>query len=274
MWEMKEALEKIKTELRLRGFSDNTLSSYTLHNRKFLEFIKKTPDEVMEDDIKSYLSSLIERGLSPASIALVRSSLKFFYEEILKKDIFKNIKTPKKDRKLPAVLTKEEVSKLLDATNNKKSKLIISLLYSSGLRLSEALNLKTNDLELKEKVGWVRMGKGRKDRLFILSDKIINDIQEHVKNIDKEYLFPGKNGRMSGRNVQKIIGKAAKRAGITKKVSPHTLRHSYGTHLLEAGVDIRKIQILLGHSQLSTTQLYTQVSTEELKKIKSPFDDL
>ncbi len=271
---MKEYLDKIKTELRLRGFSDNTISSYLLHNRKFFEHTKKQPEEITEDDVKSFLSSLIEKGLNPSSISLVRSALKFFYEEIMKKDIFRNIKTPKKERKLPEVLTKTEITKLLDATSNSKSKLIISLLYSSGLRLSEGINLRVSDLELRERVGWVRAGKGKKDRLFILSERLAKEMEEYTKGKNPaEMLFPGKKGKMTSRNVQKIISKASKRAGISKKVSPHTLRHSYGTHLLEAGVDIRKIQMLLGHSQLSTTQLYTQVSTEELKKIKSPFDD-
>ena len=272
---MREYLDKIKTELRLRGFSDNTVSSYLLHNRKFLEQSKKKPEEVTEDDIKFFLSSLIERGLTPSSISLVKSSLKFFYDDILKRDIFRNIKTPKKERKLPEVLTKTEISRLLDATNNKKSKLIISLLYSSGLRVSEAINMKISDLELKEKIGWVRAGKGKKDRLFILSEKLVGELETFLQDRNPtEILFPGKKGKMTSRNIQKIISKAAKRAEISKRVSPHTLRHSYGTHLLEAGVDIRKIQMLLGHSQLSTTQLYTQVSTEELKKIKSPFDEL
>jgi len=272
---MKQALDKIKNELLLRGFSSNTINSYILHNRKFLEFVGKKPDDVGEDDIKSFLSSLIEKKLSPASLTLVRSALKFYYQEILGKNIFGNIRTPKKERKLPDILTKEEVSKLLEATRNRKSKLIISLLYSSGLRVSEVLNLKVHDLDLHEKIGWVRAGKGKKDRLFILSDKIIGPLTDYLSGKDnEEYLFTGKKGKMTARNIQKMIKKSAVRAGINKKVSPHTLRHSYGTHLLENGVDIRKIQMLLGHSQLSTTQLYTQVSTEELKKIKSPFDDL
>ncbi|MBU2496658.1 MAG: tyrosine-type recombinase/integrase [Nanoarchaeota archaeon] len=272
---MKEYLDKIKNELRLRGFADNTIESYVLHNKKFFEFINKKPLDVSEDDIKSFLSSLIEKKLSAASLALVRSALKFYYEELLGRNIFRTIKTPKKQRKLPDVLTKEEVTKLVDSAKHKKSKLIISLLYSSGLRVSEALNMKIQDIDLHEKVGYVRQGKGKKDRIFILSDKLALELEDYLKNKKREeHLFPGKDGKMTSRNVQKMIRKTAKRAGINKKVSPHTLRHSYGTHLLENGVDIRKIQILLGHSQLSTTQLYTQVSTEELKKIKSPFDDL
>lgn len=272
---MDEYLNKISSELRLRGYSDNTINAYTLHNKKFLEFSKKNPEEVVEEDIKMFLSKMIEQGLNPSSLALIKASLKFFYDDLLKKDLFKNIKTPKKERKLPEVLTKEEVANLINSIKNKKSKLIVSLLYSSGLRVGEVLNLKVGDLDLKEKIGWVRGGKGKKDRLFIISNKLIKDLKEYLTGKSSEaYLFPGHKGKMSARNVQKIIKRAAKKAGITKKVSPHTLRHSYGTHLLEKGVDIRKIQVLLGHSQLSTTQLYTQVSTEELKKIKSPFDDL
>ena len=272
---MEEYLDKIKNELRLRGFSDNTIKSYVLHNKKFFEFIKKEPEKVSEDDIKSFLSNLIEKKLSAASLALVKSALKFYYEELLGRNIFRTIKTPKKQRKLPAVLTKEEVTKLINSAKHTKSKLIISLLYSSGLRVSEAINIMVRDIDLHEKVGYVRQGKGKKDRIFILSDKLVLELEDYIKNKSQDsYLFPGKKGKMTSRNIQKMIKKAATRAGINKKVSPHTLRHSYGTHLLENGIDIRKIQILLGHSQLSTTQLYTQVSTEELKKIKSPFDDL
>ncbi len=275
MIKMKEELEKIKTELRLRGFSDNTVSAYLLHNRKFLEHSKKNPRDVQEDDIKAYLVRLLEKKLSASSLALVKSALRFYYEEILGRDIFKNIKTPKKEKKLPTVLTKEEIKRMLETVRNNKSKLIISMLYSSGLRLSEVLNLKLNDLELKEKIGWVRKGKGKKDRLFILSETLINELEGHTKNKEpSSFLFPGKNGRMSARNIQKIISSTARRANISKKVTPHSLRHSFATHLLGAGIDIRKIQLLLGHSNLNTTQLYTQVSPEELKKIKSPLDEL
>ncbi len=267
-------LQKLENELKLRGLSQRTVIAYMLHNRQFLEFCKKQPLEVIEDDVKAYLGHLLgDRKLSPRSAALVKAALKFFYDEVLKKGIV-NFRTPKASKHLPVVLTKDEVKKLLDSAKNSKSRLLIMLLYSSGIRLSECINMKANDLELDEKIGWVRRGKGSKDRLIILSTSLIEAVKKHLSRAAGSiYLFTNSKGQpLSARNVQKIVARAAKKAGINKRVSPHTLRHSFATHLLEAGTDIRKIQELLGHSNLQTTQIYTKVSTEELKKVKSPLD--
>lgn len=266
--------QKLETELKLRGFSPRTVQSYLFYNKKFLEFVKKEPQNVEEEDIKNYFANLMEKNFSAKSIVLIRSALKFFYDEILGKNIV-NIKTPRIAGKLPVVLTREEVKLLINSTKNTKHKLIISMLYSSGLRLSELINLKIEDLELDEKIGWVRGGKGRKDRLFIVPEKIIPDLKKQIRGKEgKDFVFQGWSGAMSPRSVQKIVSIAAQKAGIKKKVHAHTLRHTFATHLLEGGEDIRKIQELLGHANLSTTQIYTHVSTEELKKIKSPLDEL
>ncbi len=271
---MKE-LNKLITELKLRGFSDKTIEAYTLHNKKFLEYIKKNPEEVNEDDIKDHISYLISNKNSPRSLALKKAALKFFYDEILKKNIV-NLKTPKIPKSIPAVLTKEETKRLIDNARNYKTKLIIQLLYSSGLRLSELRNLKINDLELEEKIGWVRKGKGSKDRIFILSNLIVKELKDYIQTLDKNevYLFPGKNNVLSSRNIQKIIENSAKKAGIKKRVTPHTLRHSFATHLLEDGIDIRYIQSLLGHASIATTEIYAHVSKEKIKAIKNPLDTL
>jgi len=267
-------LQKLETELKLRAFSPRTIQSYLFYNKKFLEFIKKGPEQINEDDIKSYIVSLMERDISPKSIILIKSALKFFYDEILKKNIV-NIKSPKVPKKLPVVLTREEVKRLIDSIENEKHRLIVALLYSSGLRLSELVNLKVGDIDLKEKIGWVRSGKGAKDRLFIIPNALMDDLKRHFRRrTETDYIFEGYKGAMSPRNVQKIVSLAVKNAGINKPVHVHTLRHSFATHLLESGENIRKIQVLLGHSQLSTTQLYLNISTEELKKVKSPLDDL
>ncbi|MBI2664420.1 tyrosine-type recombinase/integrase [Candidatus Woesearchaeota archaeon] len=269
-------MDELVSELKLRGFSERTVMAYVLHNKKFLQFIKKEPQFVVEEDIKYYLGYLIgDRKLSARSVALVKAALKFFYDGLLKKNIV-NLKTPKVDKRLPAVLTKVEVRRLIEHAKSAKSRLIIKLLYSSGLRLSECLNLRLNDLELSEKIGWVRKGKGNKDRLIILSDGLISAIKDYMPDMsENRLLLTNKKGQpMTARNVQKIVARAALKAGIRKKVSPHTLRHSFATHLLESGTDIRKIQELLGHANLQTTQIYTRVSTEELKKVKSPLDDL
>ncbi len=272
-----ERLKKLSTELKLRGFSPQTAKMYMFYNRKMLEYIKKQPEEITEDDIKDFLAyKLSEGSLSNSSIALIKAALKFFYTEMLGKNI-SNIKTPKRSNKLPVVLSRDEIKNLIDKTENIKHRLLIELLYSTGLRLSECVNLKYSDLDLNEGIGWVRSGKGSKDRIFIISERLRQDILEYTpKNGDngKGHIFSVNGKKMSPRAIQYAIKISAKRAGIEKDVHVHTLRHSFATHLLENGADIRKIQKLLGHSNLQTTQIYTQVSTEEIKKIKSPLDML
>lgn len=268
-------LQKLETELKLRGFSQRTIKAYTFHNQKFIDFIKKEPNSIIEEDIKTYLAYLIsERNISPASIALTKAALKFYYNDVLTKDIVKNIKTPKIVRKIPEVLTKEEVKKLIAAAENPRDKLLIEFMYSSGVRVSECINLKKKNIDIDKKEGWVRRGKGGKDRFILISDQIVGDLRGYLSTVPGDYIFPGKKGPLSVRNVQKIIKKLACNANIKKRVYCHGLRHAFATHLLESGVDIRKIQELLAHSNIQTTQIYTKVSTEELKKVKSPLDML
>jgi len=271
-----EILKKLETELKLRGFSQNTIKTYLISNTLFLDWIKKQPEQVIEQDVKDYLAHLMsDEKIAASSIALKKAALKFLFDEILKMGIV-NLKTPKIPKHVPVVLTREEVKKLIVSAGSYKSKVMIQFLYSSGLRLSELINIKINDLEIKEKIGWVRGGKGSKDRMFLLSEMIIKELEKYMLTLepDEKYLFPGEKGHVSARNVQKIIDNATERAGLRKKVHPHMLRHCFATHLLDAGVDIRKIQELLGHANLQTTQIYTSVSKEELKKVKSPLDCL
>jgi integrase/recombinase XerD len=264
-----EALQKLRTELRLRGFSPLTLRNYEFFVNKFLSKSgKENAEDLNQDDAKAYLYELIED-----KIMLAAASLKFFYKEILAKE-FDNVKVPKKDKRLPEVLNKDEVKTLIEGADNLKSKLIISMLYSSGLRVSELVNLKINDLDFGGNTGWVRKGKGSKDRLFTLSNKLGQELKEFIENREhKDYVF-SKDKPLTTRNVQKIIKGTRERAGINKKVTPHTLRHSFATHLLEDGTDIRMIQALLGHANLNTTQAYTHVSTEQIKRVKNPLDGI
>src|SRR3989338_8165885 len=270
-------LKHLQTELKLRGFSERTVQTYLYQNEQFLKFNNKKPEEIQEIDIKEYLGHLLsDKKDAHSSVALAKAALKFYYDEILKKNIV-TLKTPKLARKLPEVLTKEETRKLLDVLTHTKSRIIVKLLYSSGIRLSECLHLKIEDLELGNKMGWVRAGKGAKDRMFILSEDVSTDILHYVNTQNRRsgYLFQGSvNQPLSARNVQKIVKKAAQNAGIQKQITPHKLRHSFATHLLEAGTDIRIIQELLGHSNLQTTQIYTKVSQQQLRKVKSPLDSL
>jgi integrase/recombinase XerD len=266
-------MQDLQTELKLRGFSLNTERTYLHHNQAFLAFVKKQPAEVVENDIRLYLAHLLREEKQKSSVALVRSALLFYYNEVLKKS-FASIKTPKIPKKLPITLTKEEIKKLLEATHG-KSQLLIKLLYASGLRISEALKLKVEDLEIEQRIGWVRNGKGGKDRMIILSEQVLAELKEYLRTnkITAGYIFLGRNGRpMTSRNAQLIVQRAS--AGMAKHITPHKLRHSFATHLREAGQDLRVIQELLGHSSIQTTEIYTHVSTEEKRKVVSPADSL
>jgi len=270
----KEALDKLKTEIKLKGLSNQTVKTYCSFNEKFFDFIKKPVEEATEDDAKSFLVLFLESSSRTRALAI--SALRFFYK-LINQNILANIGGPKKEENLPAVLTKEEVSSLVKATETNKSRLILSLLYSAGLRVSELVNLKVNDLNLEKAQGKVK-GKGSKERLFFFSKNLAKEIKEYTEKKEiKEYIFPSTTSTskpITPRNVQRIIGRAAKKAEIQKKVTPHTLRHSFATHLLESGIDIRKIQVLLGHKKIDTTTVYTHVSNKILEEIENPLDSL
>lgn len=270
-------LKELVTETKIRGLSKHTTRVYLMWNRLFLEFINKPPKKIDVNDIKIYIAHLMtEKELSGKSVSLVLAALEFYYNEILHMGI-PYIKRPKKTRELPVILSRDEIKQMFNATTFPKHKLIMELLYSSGLRVSELCNLKYSDLEIDQNLGWVRKGKGNKDRMFILSDSFCQHIAEYPHDPEAVYIFPLKgnpNMPMTQFGVQDAITDIARRAGIKKRIHPHTFRHTFATHLLEGDVDIRKIQALLGHASLSTTQIYTQVSNEQIKKIKSPMDSL
>lgn len=269
--ENSETLNKLKSELRLRGLSPMTVRNYGFFVDKFIKRIGKNSEELNQDDAKIYLTGLYENK-ARNTIMLASAALKFFYTVILKKD-FSEVRIPKKDKQLPSVLTKEEVKRLIDSTDTEKSRLMVSLLYSAGLRVSELVNLKVDDVNFSDGTGWVRKGKGAKDRIFVISPNLAKEISEYLQGREQRFVF-SKEGPLTTRNIQKIIKNTSKRAEINKKVTPHTLRHSFATHLLEQGTDIRVIQTILGHSSLNTTQIYTHVSSEQLKKIQNPLDFL
>lgn len=271
-----EFLKKLSIELRISKNSEYTLRNYVDFNRKFLDYIKKDPESLTEDDVKLYLSENMGDS-SSSTVIIFLSALKYAFSNILKKDITSNIKRPKKEKRIPTVLTKDEIKALISSIVSRKSKLMVSFMYACGFRVSELVNLKIKDLNFEEKTGKVTQGKGKKDRIFNIPEFLLEDLKEQVelqKKSNQEYLFTGPKDKLSSRNLQKMVRKAAIKAGIKKEVHPHTLRHSFATHLLENGTDIRKIQELLGHADLSTTQIYTHISREELKKIKSPIDEV
>ena len=271
--ELEKIQKAIATEIKLRGFSPRTVKMYVFYNTEFLVTYKIEPKEVTESDIKVYLADkMSEENVSSKSIALIKAALIFYYNGMLGNKF--EIKTPKIKKSTPIVMSKIEIEKLFSVIENPKHKLLMELYYSAGLRLSEALTLKIKDVDFTDNMIWIRDGKGGKDRMTILSKKVAEELSKYagVKGKD-EFIFTNKKGLpLSPRSVQKIIENARLDANLNKDVHIHTLRHSFATHLLEAGVDIRKIQVLLGHADLSTTSIYAHVSTKELQGIKSPFD--
>lgn len=272
----KEFLEKLEIELKISKASEHTIKNYIRANKSLLDFTGKTPEDIEEDDIKKFMAeNLLDKASS--SVILFLSAIRYAFSSLLKKDPTLGIRRPKKEQRIPTVLTKEEVKKLLSSMENKKSKLMLSLIYACGFRVSELVNLKIKDLDFDENIGHVIQAKGKKDRIFNIPlnlKKALMKNAEKQKQDGKEYIFTGPKGKLSDRNIQKIIKKAALRAEIKKNVHPHTLRHSFATHLLEDGTDIRCIQELLGHASISTTELYTHISRAQLKKVVSPIDSL
>ena len=259
-------------EMNLRGFSQSTVESYLYYVENFIRFIKKSPKEVNSSDIKTYLERLIKEGKSSSTLNTAYSALQFYFEKVLRRKFFVNIPRTKKAKKLPVVLTKEEVLQILGAVKNVKHKLILALMYSSGLRVSEVVDLKVCDLDLESRLLSVRQSKGNKDRTTVISDKVADVLKKYLVNKDgKDLVFESDyGGKLTTRTVQNIFHDAIKKTDIKKDATCHSLRHSFATHLLETGTDIRYIQELLGHNSVQTTQIYTKVTNYGLKNIKSP----
>ncbi len=254
----------------LKGFSQVTIKTYLFWIKKYLDFVNKNRLNTDFNSIKYYLLS---RELSINSSRLQYAAIKFFFSNILKRPFTKeDIPIKKKEKSLPKVLTREQIKNLIASTKNIKHRIAIKLLYSTGLRLSELLNLKRSDIDFEKNIVYVREGKGKKDRITIISDSLKLDILKYYSNFNfkTDYLLDGRKGKYSKKSIQKILKTAGRKIGI--EIHPHMLRHSFATHLLDAGTDIRHIQKLLGHSDLKTTEIYTKVSNRDLSKIKNPLD--
>jgi site-specific recombinase XerD len=268
---------RLESELRSRKYSLQTIRSYLHYNRYFCRRIQKCPEDVSPDDVKNYLAYLDRTlDLSASSMNLAISAIKFFYRYVLKKNIAQEQHRPRHDKRLPEVLAESEVKTLLECEKNPKHRLLLMLAYSSGLRVSEVVALRKEHVDFRRKAILIHAGKGRKDRYTLLSDRAADFTQRYCSlyGIDG-WLFPGSTaGRhLSIRSAQSIFTKALQKTRIVKPLSIHSLRHSFATHLLENGTDIRYIQDLLGHSTLRTTQRYTHVAHRTLLKIRSPLDD-
>lgn len=270
--------ENFLQKLELGHYSINTARIYTHKFELFMNHFKTTDLlTINEQMIKAYLQGLVQSGKSDSFINQMINSIKFYYEQVMgMPNRFYTIDRPRKKQRLPKVISKEEVKLLINSSNNIKHKCIISILYSAGLRRAELLNLKIEDIDSKRMVINVIHGKGGKDRITLLSMQVLADLRIYFKEWQpKKYLFEGpRNLQYSAASVSTIVKTAAKKARITKLVTPHILRHSFATHLLESGTDLRYIQTLLGHNSTKTTELYTEVAIHNIKTIKNPLDSL
>ena len=265
--------EKIRNRCRLHGFSRQTIKSYAFHIGDFLNYCGRCSLNLSNSSVKSYLLSL--NNLSNSSMRLKYASISFFFREILKRPFnFEEIPIVKKEDKLPKVISVEKIKEMIVACGNIKHRLIVKLFYSSGVRLSELLELKREDIDFDRNVIFIRSGKGKKDRISILSDSLKDDLLKYYSKMrfKTDYIFEGRKGKYSKKSVQKVFERLGGKIGL--KIHPHMLRHSFATHLLETGTDIRYIQKLLGHSDVSTTEIYTHVSNNKIENIKSPLDNL
>jgi len=270
-------LKNLIAELRLRNYSNRTIEIYAYHNNKFLEFVDKSPKNVGKDDIKQYLTYLaMDKEVEPATFNLIISSLKFYYEEVLKKRFNVDFKRAKLDKHIPTVISRNDIKQMIEITSNLKHKLLIVMLYSSGLRVSECLSLKIDQLSLENRKGMVRKGKCKKDRFFKLSElavKLITELLDKRKD-NNHYLFNDHQGHLAVRSAQKIVKQAAKKANVNGRVFCHAFRSSFATHLIEDKVPIKIVQRLLGHKDIRTTEGYIKCSSQFLDDVESPLDKI
>ncbi|MEA1926167.1 MAG: tyrosine-type recombinase/integrase [Patescibacteria group bacterium] len=260
--------------LRIRNYSPKTIKNYLFYVNDYLVFSNRNNIKHKNKAIELFLLEKQKRGKSSPTINLALNAVKFFYREVLKSKEKIDFRCAKRSQKLPIVLSRKEIEKIIPVIYNSKHKLAISLGYASGLRVSEVASLKVKDIDLEGLTIHIKKAKGRKDRITILPEKLRVDIQNLTagrKNND--YVFESnRGGKLTTTSLQKVFKTALGKAKIKKAATFHSLRHSFATHLLENGTDVRYVQELLGHANIRTTQIYTQVTNPKLKNIKSPLD--
>lgn len=269
---MEDYLKQVENELKLRNYSEKTTKSYLACISDYLEAKKDNIQFVDVDFIRQFLLRKKENGLSSNTINVYLHSVKFFYSDIIKSNYKIDLKFAKTASKLPIVLSRNEVHFIINQIENAKHRLLISLAYAAGFRVSEVINLRIKDINIDELTIHIKGAKGNKDRITIFPEKLKNDIINLIAGRDRnDYLFASeRGGKLTERTAQKVFENSIKKAGIKKDATFHSLRHSFATHLLENGVDVRYVQELLGHQNIRTTQLYTKVTNPMIKNIKSP----
>jgi len=257
-------------ELKLRNLSIKTRESYLRITNDFL----KSSNNPSNKELKEYILESINQKKSSSYVKQKYAALKILFEVMGKSREF-NLPNYKKESKIPEVLNKEQVSKIISSLKNVKHKLMVQIIYAGGLRVSELINIKPPDVDTERKLVYIRQGKGAKDRITLFPESIKEELLKYLlKYSPKNYLFESnRNKKYSAKSIEKILEKASMKA-LNRKIRPHVLRHSFATHLLEQGIDLRKIQKLLGHKNLRTTQIYTHVANTDLENIKSPLDNL
>ncbi len=271
--------QRMLEELQRRNYSSKTIRLYLRHVAEFAKHFHRSPDQLGAEDIRQYQLFLIrEKKLAWSSYNQIVCALRFFYAKTLKRAfLVQEIPFPRMEQRLPTILSPEEVAKILTVPPHLKTRALLMTIYAAGLRRSEAAHLQVNDIDSARMTITVRQGKGQKDRLVMLSPVLLQTLRQYWRhNKPKQWLFPGENPDqpISDNDVFAVFQNAVRRAGITKKVSPHSLRHSFATHLLESGTDLRTIQILLGHRSLKTTARYLHVSQHHVRATASPLDGL
>lgn len=271
---MANLIEIIAREMKLRNYSPKTIEAYAHVFKDAYAFFRRPLRGVTAEEIKEYLYSKYKQQLSSQTISLYSNALNFLYTQIYHQPNFQKLRHPKRSQRLPVVLSREEIQHIIEQTKNPKHQTIISLAYAAGLRVSEVVKLRVRDIDLGELTVTVRQSKGRKDRLTVLSETIKPLLSTIIAGQPgDEYVFVSeRGGRLAEATAQKVFYQCLKKAGIKKPATFHSLRHSFATHLLENGVDVRYVQELLGHQNIRTTQIYTHVTNPSLKNIKSPFD--
>lgn len=278
---IEEAIYQTVCELRLRNRSARTVKIYSQLLKNFLErkqekFGEQGLESFDETEVKQFLIQKYTEGLATSTVNLYLNAIKFFYAKTLKKPFKIEISFGKRIKRMPTIFSREEILEIIKILSNPKHRLIVILAYGSGLRVSEVVKLKVGDVDLSDGLIYVRQAKGSRDRITIFPVEFIDDYRTFIKNKSfKEPVFhSNRGGHLTTRTIQQVFKKALNKAGIFKQGSFHSLRHSFATHLLEDGVDIRKIQILLGHKDISTTQIYTKMSKIGFQRIKSPWSGI
>ena len=267
---MNGLLLKLDKELKVRNFSKKTIKGYLFSVDKFL--CKCQGNGLNENSVRNYVIEELKKKNS-STVSKDLFAIKFFFENVLRFKL--NLPNPKKNKTLPDILTVDEIRKLIDFTSNIKHKAIIKLIYGGGLRVSEIVSLKKRDLNFDESLIHIGLAKGKKDRFVKMPESLKIELTALLNFSDGKYLFESnRGGKLSTATIQAILKNSAKKAELQKRVYPHLLRHSFATHLLEAGTDLRVIQKLLGHASIKTTQIYTQISQASIKQVKSPLDNL